>query len=250
MSAHALLLGIAASVAIGRVDFAGLAIAAAIGTLFVPLAAAISVMSHPAMRASARRRTVALGAFEAALGLAALLHGPTASLVGVGIAGAAVAGTYALARIRTGPRSVPTQLAAIAGISLLAPATWLLSAGTRGAWPLSAVAAFLSFGGTVPYVRERVRRRRPPELAFGDRIRRGAGALAWQAVAVLLALALWDTGSATVLLPIAFVPGLAKTTVGIVRSERKPPIAHIGYLETAVSTLFAVLAGIGMGLAA
>jgi hypothetical protein len=250
MSAHALLLGIAASVAIGRVDVAGLAIAAAIGTLFVPLAAAISVMSHRAMRAGARRRTVALVALEAALGLAALLRGPAASLVGVGIAGAAIAGAYALARIRTGTRSVLTQLAAIAGISLLAPATWLLSAGTRGAWPLSAVAAFLSFGGTVPYVRERVRRRRTPGPTLGQRIGHGGVALGWQTVAMGVALAFWAAGRATVLLPIAFVPGLAKTMVGIVRSERKPPIAHIGYLETAVSTLFAVLAGIGMGLAA
>jgi YwiC-like protein len=248
MSAHALLLGIAASVAVGRADLVGIAIAVAIAALFVPLAAAISVVSHIAMRAAARRRAAVLLAAEGALGVAVLLHGPVAELLVVAGVGVLVALAYAVARRRTGARSVPTQLAAIAGISLLAPVTWLLGCGARGAWPLSGVAAFLSFGGTVPYVRERVRRRRPPELGPVERIRRGGVALAWQVTALLLAVVVWRLERATVLLPAAFVPGLVKTFAGIARSERKPPIAHIGYLETAISTVFAVMAGVGFGL--
>jgi YwiC-like protein len=249
MSAHALVLGIAASLAVGRAGVVGIALAVAIGASFVPLTAAISVLSHVAMRAAARRRAVALLAAECVLGVAALVHGAVAELLVVGAAGVPVALVYAVARRRTGARSVPTQLAAIAGISLLAPATWLLGCGARGAWPLSAAAAFLSFGGTVPYVRERVRRRRPPELGPADRIRRGAIALVWQAVALLAAIVVWRLGHATLLLPLAFVPGLVKTLAGIALPERKPPIAHIGYVETAVSTVFAVLAGLGLGLA-
>jgi YwiC-like protein len=250
MSAHALLLGLVASVATGHVDGAGALLAVALTALFLPLSGAVSVASHPAMRAAARRRALALGALELALGILALLHGPVAPLLWLGVAAAVLGGGYAFARSRFGARGVLTQLFAIAGISLLAPATWLLGAGDRGPWALSAAAAFLSFGGTVPYVRERVRRRRTPDRPLAERIRGGSVALGWQAAALAVAVLAWATGVASWLLPVAFVPGAAKTAIGILTRETKPPIQRIGYLETAVSTVFAVLAGVGLGIAA
>jgi hypothetical protein len=48
---------------------------------------------------------------------------------------------------------------------------------------------------------------------------------------------------------LAFLPGTAKTVGALARPETKPPIRRIGYLETAISTVFAVLAGIGLGIA-
>jgi hypothetical protein len=38
-----------------------------------------------------------------------------------------------------------------------------------------------------------------------------------------------------------------KTVLGIALPERRPELRRIGYLETAISTLFAVLAGMGLG---
>jgi hypothetical protein len=48
---------------------------------------------------------------------------------------------------------------------------------------------------------------------------------------------------------LAFVPGAIKVSLAIARPESRPPIKRIGYLETGISTVFAVLAGIGLGIA-
>jgi hypothetical protein len=248
MSVHSLLLGIVAGFAAGGGDLAGLALALGFGALFLPLTAAISVISQPRSAAAARRRAAVLGALFATLGALALAHGPARELLTTGAVGVVLAGTYGLARKTTGPRSVPAQLAAIAGISLLAPLAWLLIAGPTARWALSAAVAFVEFGGTVPYVRERVRRRRFAAMTPAERLRGGATAIAWQVVALVAATTLAATGVVNPLVPAAFVPGAVKTIVALARPETKPPIARIGYLETAISTVFAVLAGIGLGI--
>jgi hypothetical protein len=246
MSVHALLLGAVAGIASGGRDWAGLATALVIGGLFLPITAAVSVWSHPRFAARARRRAIGLGGALAAASIVALAIGPVPQLVTLGGAVALVGGIYATSRSRTGPRSVPTQLAAIATITVLAPLTWLLVAGVTDRWELAAPVAFGSFGGTVPYVRARVRRRRTPDQTLGERLRGGAGALAWQGVVLAAATIGAASGAVAWLVPAAYVPGAAKTTAGIARRERKPPIPRIGYLETAVSTVFVVLAGLGL----
>lgn len=249
MSVHSLLLGIAAGFAAGGDDWAGFTLALGFGVLFLPLTAAISVITQPRLAAVARRRTLLLGIAFTGLGGLALAHGPIAQLVTIGAAGLALAGVYGLARKLTGPRSVPSQLAAIASICLLAPLAWLLIAGATDRWPLSAVAAFLSFGGTVPYVRERVRRRRFPSMRLPERLSGAALALSWQAMTLLIASGAAAAGFVNWLVPVAFLPGASKTAIALSRPETKPPIRKIGYLETVISTVFALLAGIGLGIA-
>lgn len=249
MSVHSLLLGIVAGLAAGGDDWAGLVLALAFGALFLPLTAAVSVITQPRLARAARRRTTILGAAFAAVGTLALVHGPVPELLWLGGSGVALGGLYAASRARAGGRSVPSQLSAIASIALLAPLAWLLVAGPTDRWPLSAPTAFLAFGGTVPYVRERVRRRRFATMTPAERIRGGSVALGWQAVALGGAVALALADVVHPLVPIAFLPGATKVVVAIVRPETKPPIKRIGYLETAISTAFAILAGIGLGIA-
>jgi hypothetical protein len=249
MSVHSLLLGIVAGFAAGGDDWAGLALALTFGGLFLPLTAAVSVITQPRLAHAARRRAAILGALFAAVGALSLVHGPAPELLALGGIGIALGGLYAVSRSRTGGRSVPSQLAAIASIALLAPLAWLLVAGPTDRWPLSAPTAFLAFGGTVPYVRERVRRRRFATMTAAERLRGGAAAIAWQAVALGGAAALALAGVVHALVPLAFLLGAAKVAVAIARPETKPPIKRIGYLETAISTAFAVLAGIGLGIA-
>lgn len=249
MSVHSLLLGIVAGFAAGGKDWAGLGLAVAFGVLFLPLTAAISVITQPRLAASARRRTSILGALFVLVGALSLVHGPATQLLGLGGAGVALGGLYALARARTGGRSIPAQLGAIASISLLAPLAWVLVAGPTDRWLLAAPAAFLAFGGTVPYVRERVRRRRFAEMTLGERLRGGAVALAWQAIALTSASALALAEVAHPLVPVAFLPGALKTTIALARPETKPPIKRIGYLETAISTVFSMVAGIALAIA-
>ncbi|MGE5226200.1 MAG: YwiC-like family protein, partial [Planctomycetaceae bacterium] len=250
MSVHALLLGLVAGFAAGGRDLAGAVLALALGALFLPITGAVSVLTHPRFAAAARRRLAILGTVAAVVGALALVHGPRTELLAVGAAGAGLAGAYGALRRKTGPRSLPTQLAAIASICLLAPVTWLLVAGPDGPWALAAPAAFLSFGVTVPYVRARVQRRRLGEQTLGERLRGGTVALAWQVGALTLAAGAVVASAATIWLPIAYLPGVVKTFAGLGRPERRPPIKKIGYLETVVSTVFAVLAGLGLGLAA
>jgi hypothetical protein len=249
MSVHSLLLGTAAGFAAGGDDWAGFALAVGFGLLFLPLTAAISVITQPRLAAVARRRALVLGVAFATLGVLALAHGPITELVSTGAIGLALIGAYGLARKLSGPRSVPSQLGAIASICLLAPLAWLLIAGGTDRWPLSAVAAFLSFGGTVPYVRERVRRRRFPSMTLSERLRGGSLALAWQVATLLVAFGAAAAGLVHWLVPIAFLPGAMKTVIALLRPETRPPIRRIGYLETAISTVFALLAGIGLGIA-
>jgi hypothetical protein len=246
MAAHSLLLGITAGVAAGGDDWLGLALSIAVGALFLPLTAAVSVVTHPRLATAARRRAALLLIVLAVAGALAVWHGPAGELLALGGIGLAAGVAYAVSRSATGGRSVPTQLCAIAGISVLAPLAWVLVAGPTPRWHLSAPAAFLAFGGTVPYVRERVRRRRYEERAMGRRLRGGATALAWQAVALGVTVGLAAGRVVNPLVPAAFVPGVAKTAWGILRLETKPPIKRIGYVEAALSTVFAVLAGLGL----
>ncbi len=81
-----------------------------------------------------------------------------------------------------------------------------------------------------------------------ERLRGGAASLAWQAVALLATGTAAFVGWAGPLVAVAFIPGALKAFIAIVRPESRPAIRRIGYLETVLSTLFAVLAGIGLGL--
>ncbi len=249
MSVHSLLLGVVAGLTAGGDDPAGPALVLAVGVLFLPLTAAISVIAHPRLGAAARRRAIVLGLAFAAVGALALLRGPRPELLLLGAAAAAAGIAYGIARRTGGARAVPTQLSAIAGICLLASLAWLLVAGPTERWPLAAVAAFLAFGGTVPYVRERVRRRRAAPMTLAERLRAGAPALSWQALTLTVALGAAALGAIHWLGAAAFAPGAVKTVLGLARPESKPPIKRIGYLETAISTAFAVLAGIGLAIA-
>ncbi|MFB3738474.1 MAG: YwiC-like family protein [Candidatus Velamenicoccus archaeovorus] len=248
MSAHALLLGLVAGFAAGGRSVAGLSLALAMGALFLPLAAAVSALSHRRLARAARRRMAWLGAAMAAAGLLALAVGPAPQLLALGGAGAALGTLYGAARAGAGPRSALAELAAIAGISLLAPAAWLLVAGPTPGWPLAGPVAFGSFGGTVPYVRERVRRRRTRPAGIAARLRGGAPALAWQGAALLLCSAAAAAGLVNVLVPVAFSPGAVKTAIGIARPETAPSMRRLGTVETVVSTAFAILAGLGLAL--
>ncbi len=256
MSVHAWIMGLVASVtwvlhsargeAFPGLSPTGILLSAAGLALFLLLAGAVSVWSHPSMRPAALGRLLGVGGGLALVATLALAHGPRGSLLTLGALALVPGAAYLLARRLTGPRSVPSQLAAIAGMAMVAPASALLASGYPRAVLLWA-AGFVAFAGTVPYVRERVRRRKE-ELGLGQRVRRGSVALIWQAGALALAGLGWRSGVLHPLAAVAFVPGAVKTAAGILLPERRPPMSHLGYTETAVSTLFALLGGVGLGL--
>lgn len=246
MAVHALLLGLVGGLAAGSASALGILVAVLFLLLFLPLGAAVSALSRTPVRARARRRIVELAAGMLATGAVSLLVGPVAELVGLAVAAVALGAAYLVARRTTGHRSVVTELLAIGGISAFAPLTWLLVADATPGWELAGPVAFLAFAGTVPYVRERVHRRKETDLTLTRRLRRGMPAIAWQAVALVLAVLAAAASVATWLLPVAFVPGTIKTISGLAAPERRPPIKRIGIVETVVSTVFAIVAGIGL----
>lgn len=248
MAIHALLLGAVAGVTAGDPSWSGLLVAVSFVLVFLPLGAAVSSLSRVAVRRQAQRRIPFLVGGLGVAGAGALAIGPVVELAVIGVAAVFLAGAYEIARRMRGHRSVSAELLAIAGISTFAPMTWLLVSGPSPAWALSGPVAFLAFGGTVPYVRERVHRRKETDLTIAVRLRRGALAMAWQAAALAsAAVAAW-AGWATWLLPVAFGAGTVKTVAGLTARERRPRIQRIGIVEAVVSTVFAILAGIALGL--
>ncbi len=189
---HALLLGLIGGLVAGRVGWHalwGALCAAAFVAMLLPLAAAVAVWSHPALGPLARQRAWRLLPALAMVGAAALAIGPRAQIVALGCAGGGLGAAYLAVRRRWGPRSAGAELAAIAAIGLVGPLAWILVGGASARWYLAAPAMFLAAGGTVPYVRERVRRRPVRDLRLRRRVRRGAPALLWQAALAGLALA-------------------------------------------------------------
>ena len=246
---HALLLGLIGGLVAGRVGWHalwGALCAAAFVAMLLPLAAAVAVWSHPALGPLARQRAWRLLPALAMVGAAALAIGPRAQIVALGCAGGGLGAAYLAVRRRWGPRSAGAELAAIAAIGLVGPLAWILVGGASARWYLAAPAMFLAAGGTVPYVRERVRRRPVRDLRLRRRVRRGAPALLWQAAALALTGIAVSAGVVGPLTVVAFAPGAIATLAGIVAPERRPPIRRIGYGQTAIATAFAVLAGLAL----
>jgi len=137
---------------------------------------------------------------------------------------------------RPNPRSLAMQLAATAGLTLTAPATWYAATGA-----LDATAFWLwlwntlYFAGGLLYVRLRIERTGPrwPVLAFYGTL-----------LLFVLALAAADVLSYRLLL--AFAPSATRAVIGIGQLALPLRVKRLGWSEVAHSVLFGALLTIAL----
>ena len=163
------------------------------------------------------------------------------SLVALGAAAAP------LAYRKTG-RRVASQLIAVAGLTLTAPAAWYAATGNldRHAWLLWGL-NFLYFAGGVFYVKMHVAAAIRPKLfeTAAETIKWGTTILAFYGGLVVSVVGLAMAHLIPWLATLAFVPVVVRAAIGVARLSSQLHIKRLGWTEVAHSIVFAVLLILG-----
>jgi hypothetical protein len=185
---------------------------------------------------------ISLGFLLAAalLGLWAVVGWDRVVLLYWGAIGAVLTGIYVAVLFQRKERSLLGEWLGILGLTSTAGVVW--SAGTSewgGIGFLLWGLAFLYFGGTVPFVRLRVRQMKEGVLPWtGKEV---SSTLLYCVLAILVvALGVWLQWVPNLVL-VPFVLSLLKTIWAASRDKFPQKIAHVGYSEAVMSTIFAVL---------
>jgi 4-hydroxybenzoate polyprenyltransferase len=139
-------------------------------------------------------------------------------------------------------RTVLGEWVGIAGLTVSTAVVWSAGTGTIEKEALLLwIVAFLYFGGTVPYVKLRVRQMKSKGLSLPARLEIAQPALVYTAISlVAVALAGYQK-----LLPwlvvVPFALSLSKVIWAVFEDRGPKKIAHIGYSEAVLSTVFAIL---------
>ena len=162
-------------------------------------------------------------------------------LVALGVAAAPLA-------FRKTGRSVTTQLIAVAGLTLTAPAAWYAATGNldRHAWLLWGL-NFLYFAGGVLYVKMHVAAaiRRKLFDSTAEKVSWGATNLAFYGGLALCVVGLAMAHLIPWLAALAFMPVVVRATIGVGRLSSQLHIKRLGWTEVAHSIVFAVLLILG-----
>ncbi len=157
-----------------------------------------------------------------------------------GAVGAVLTGIYVTLVFRRKERSLRGEWLGILGLTSAAGVVWSAGTGYWGGigfllWAL----AFLYFGGSVPYVRLRVRQMKEGVLPWTSR--EASQALLYSSFVLLIVGwgALLQRVPSLAVVP--FVLSLVKTIWALADKKVPRKIAHIGYSEAVMSTAFAVL---------
>jgi hypothetical protein len=159
-----------------------------------------------------------------------------------GIVSLVITALYAWVLLRRKERSVLGEWLGILGLTLTAGAVWTAGTGRLGLTALLLwVLAFLYFGGTVPYVRFRVKQMKNETARLEQRLVQARDAIVYSAITlgIVSLAALEDIMPLIAVLPFALSIGKALWTAG--RGKAPQKIAHVGYSEAVFSTIFAVL---------
>jgi hypothetical protein len=176
-----------------------------------------------------------------AAGAAAVFGWNLYALLIWGIVSFVITAVYAWVLFRRKERSVLGEWLGITGLTLSAGAVWTAGTGRWGTEALILWAlALLYFGGTVPYVKFRVKQMKKETHRLGSRMVQSRNATLYCLVALgLVALAaLLDF--IPFLAAVPFVLSLAKVLWTAVRGKGPQKIAHVGYGEAVFSTVFAI----------
>lgn len=176
----------------------------------------------------------------AVLGLWAIVGWDRVVLLYWGVIGAVLTGIYVGVLFQRKERSLLGEWLGILGLTSAAGVVWSAGTGQWGGigyllWALS----FLYFSGTVPYVRLRVRQMKEGILPWmcGE----ARSAFLYSLVGLLaVASGIW-LQRVPFLAIVPFGLSLLKIIWALARKKVPQKIAHIGYSEAVMSTIFAVL---------
>jgi hypothetical protein len=139
-------------------------------------------------------------------------------------------------------RTVLGEWIGIAGLTVSTAVVWSSGTGTleKEALILWGV-AFLYFGGTVPYVKLRVKQMKLEGLSLASRFEIARSALAYAFLTLTFVALLAHQKYIPGLVALPFALSFAKVVWAVVEGSRPKKIAHIGYSEAVFSTLFVLL---------
>lgn len=129
----------------------------------------------------------------------------------------------------------------IMGLTLSAGVVW--TAG-NGGWGTEALVlwglTFLYFGGSVPYVRLRVKQMKAKGHTLWESLRQAKAALLYSSIVLATVVIAEAAGQLPALAIIPFALTMVKVTWFAVSGQGPKRIAHVGYSEIVFSTVFAV----------
>ena len=177
----------------------------------------------------------------AALALTALLWGGRNRdlfLIGAAAALAFVlqAGIKKMGRVMR----MPAQIVGVIGLSATAPAAYYVVTGRLDERALSIwLANWLFAAGQVHFVQLRIHAARVSE--FAEKLRRGRGFLAGEALLVVALITGWKFGILPGLALLAFLPALTRALRWFVRKPQPLAVRALGWWEVAHSIIFGLL---------
>lgn len=165
----------------------------------------------------------------------------------LGLLGGASMLLYLAHVVRQMEKSVPGELTGIAGLALSAPAAYYVATDRLDTTAVLVwLLCLLYFGGSVFYIKLKVRQqpRQPAPKGVRDRLVAGRVCLTYQAVALNIAILVAALRWAPPLVPLAFIPVAAKTLTGVLiwQDRRRVNMLRLGLTEVAHSLLFGLLA--------
>ncbi len=230
----------------GQVGGPGLLFAGAALSLFLARYPMTWMVKRPRLRREAAwwGWTLVYLLLAGALTLPLLLRHGRWGLVVIGGLAATLMGAYLAMVVRRAEMTVAGEWLGIAGLTLTAPgayyaATGLLNATGLLLWLIN----LLYFGGTVFYIRLKVREqpRRPAPASLAERLRAGQATLVYHLFALALVLWLASFGWVPALAPLAFAPCLAKALRGVIAWSGRPNMVRLGVTEIVHSLAFGAL---------
>lgn len=145
--------------------------------------------------------------------------------------------------------SLPGELTGIAGLALGAPMAYYAASGQLDSTAaLLGLINFLYFGGTVFYIKLKVRQqpRLPAPERVGERLVKAKACLAYQTAALTLLVALAALRWTPLFLPLAFIPVTVKMVYGAWHWQDKKSLSlvRLGLAEIAHAVVFAGLVSV------
>lgn len=142
------------------------------------------------------------------------------------------------------PKTIASDLAAVAGLTLSAPSAYYVATGTLSPPAVSLwVLNFLFFGSGVFYVHMKIRARglKKPRFSWMEKLTLGRLNLIYHVIVVTIVVVMTLRHFTTQLALIAFIPMILHAVIGTAKLSSDVRFKNLGFLLLAQSAVFAML---------